>query len=873
MTKKTAIKLILRVTKFAGAILVIAVGLVFLQVAKVALAQTIITVDLKINGQDGVPGPVDVNQGGMMNVTWTVTPLGLPSINCPASGWWSGNKSYPTGSESVPVPSTSGSLRLACTISATEGGSDEVFFNVVGAATGVELRANGQAGSITVDSGTSVNLSWTTTNNPYLCQANWGVAGHLVDVNGGSEQVTVSSTTTFTVTCQRVGSPDSSASVTVQIGSVPPPPPPGGFSRLDFCTSYGDIVANIGFPSVPIPPAEANMVQIGDGGPSASFLTISPWPASLVKVVAGFVPGNTYFFKGYYVQGATYIITPWVSIIADASMPPCVGAPPPPPPPPPPPVTLDCSPPEWTDQFTKVSIEPLPENVVTVTYSGLAPGSTVDLTNPPVAPSPSLPNPFIVPEDLSKLPAPFAANTSNYLESPVGEQAHRDQNITALNSQDFNEYNRAAQKAAPVFMTDDLRVNYVKYVNNKPALKEAANTYSDYNGANPKTVAQMVTDYEAPVPPSHGGNQATWDTTWGLYWSKMPTAVDEYYLGFVNYLFAFGNPAWQAITNPDPSGASGYCPFPKKTFFFNMPNYFRAASVTNQINQLMVPKAAQSSRSDFAQNPGKVATSNENIQAENKEQKDNIIISTIKKLLKISLRFVNIVKDAYAQEDAASLDKCPIPIPILPNDKQGGGLYCHLLETLSGNTPNLIVADGDTCNDKIHCTIHVSLQTIILGVPNADGTGGSIGTIGHSWDSCTANKDSTGLITISYNCTITVRLYRTYYFPWLATAWNNSTYSDKADSIAILGSGLTGPDGQQTGRPGDYGLFTPKGVEPTVFSQGKNLPAADSASGNGGVIKQRFLGAVDCAKEFSRDKALKPLALQGSITYSPECGF
>lgn len=221
---------------------------------------------------------------------------------------------------------------------------------------------------------------------------------------------------------------------------------------------------------------------------------------------------------------------------------------------------------------------------------------------------------------------------------------------------------------------------------------------------------------------------------------------------------------------------------------------------------------------------------------------------------------VNPVKEVLAQDEdpAPPPPSCTYnPIPVQLNDREGGGPFCPL-PLLPGNVSQLV--DGASCDggDNIHCHFPWNYNTGGSGRPPFNVPNDS------RWDGgqCSPVMNAAGVQT-GWNCQTTIRVYPIYYFPWLAPIWNNTTYSDTGDSIAITNSNAGQPDEQKTGRPGLFNFFMPKATDPTVHPRGKNLPSEDAAPGQ--EIRQRFFGAEDCQKNFVKDIALKPIALQNLL--------
>ena len=520
----------------------------------------------------------------------------------------------------------------------------------------------------------------------------------------------------------------------------------------------------------------------------------------------------------------------------------------------------------FTDQLTKIVLEPKE-------YTFVREGKETD---PPI----HLEYTFTIDVDFSKLSAIFAPPNSDYLESRYQSEDHRQENILDLKSSDFNLFHGPGQKAAPKVMPDQLRVEYVNYVYNKPELAESANEYADINGQNPRTIYGLVASGDPnlqlpdldpntanPTPPSWGGDKDVWQNGWAKYWEKIPTAVSEFYYGIFTFPLVVGAKDLELVKQ-------GVCPKSRRVYFV-LPEYFRTTSIANQVNQLIVPKQAQSSGAKFVEENLEASANIPKtllakiIQTCLKPFLNNPISETLRKVVKISLNFVSPIKDAYAAilppEGWGEL--CPAPIPILPNKKEGTGPFCSFPpnDPIDGD-PQLEA--GESCQNVkspnklddgtlVKCSFKSQKFVTELRIKNP------------GWDSCEQIGTDPDTGEPIYKCQLTIRVFPTFFIPWLAPIWNNAAYSDKDDAIAVFGAGKTGKSGQETGRPGVYSFFKPKSVDFAVFPQGNNLPSKEQGAAD--EIKQRFFGATDCNKEFSRDVALKPKALQETLGIKNKC--
>lgn len=495
-----------------------------------------------------------------------------------------------------------------------------------------------------------------------------------------------------------------------------------------------------------------------------------------------------------------------------------------------------CANPLYTNQFTKAVLQP--QEFVFEKEGTDGQPFTLEKT-------------FEVEIDFSKLSAIFASPNSNYLESKFQNEEHRHANIINSNSVVFNQFHGPGQKAAPKIMVDELKVKYVKYIYEHPHLPEADHKYTDINGQDPARIYDLITSRRfsyPPSPPEAGQDRTEWLATWGQYWEKIPTAVNEFYYG----VFIF--PIIDRLERIKEFEEKGVCVDSARRKYFVLPDYFRTTSIANQINQIIVPKEAQSSTAKFWDNTlastltaPKTALAKV-IQKCSEFFSDTSLTKLLQKVVKISFNLVNPIKDVYARVPIPNtLPECPQPIPILPKDKKGSGPFCSFPAAAPDGTPQL--ESGEQCQN-VQSSNKLDSGTLVKCKfkSNPFFSQRAINAAG-SWDTCNPLPGN------RFKCTLTIRAYPIFYVPWLAPIWNNTTYSDKEkDQIAVVNTP------QRTGKPGILAFFKPKSVDSTVFPEGKNLPSKEQESAQ--EIKQRFFGAVDCAKEFTRNIALKPKALQ-----------
>lgn len=517
---------------------------------------------------------------------------------------------------------------------------------------------------------------------------------------------------------------------------------------------------------------------------------------------------------------------------------------------------------------------------------------------------PSGPVKFLI--DFSELQALFGASNSDYLEGKFQEDNHAKVNLLGTNSsQEFNSFHGPGQKAAPKIMVDTLKKNYVEYVYNKPSLPEADNRYTNIKGEDPQRIYELVNRYGLPNPPTassaNAENQA-WLNTWGLYWEKIPTAYSEFYTGYLEFRLAVGNLQLGLIEN------GKNCPTPIRTIQFIMPEFWRTTSVSNQLNQVIVPCAAQSWHHGADKDSNQCGSQlSGSIQNNNEDYSGNIfskvvsfckdlianstkgLAKTLRKVIQVSFDLLSPIKTAYAQTQPVA-DRC---VKSLPKGKQGNAPYCAL--------PPGQLQIGDSCNNKnnpnkldrnnpnVICTFYLTWSRTL----NLDTTPGN-------FDQCNINGDNA-------TCFITVKIWPVLRIPWLAEIWNNTTYSNQEQKVKSY---------QQTGRPGIYSFFAPRGITDNEFTESelkaicndKSDPRSQDACNAVKEIniicqdfspflsslrkecldainhyklipgevsqtdfKERFIGATDCAKEFVRDIALKPKALQEALGIKQQC--
>ncbi|MBI4137702.1 MAG: hypothetical protein HY472_00445, partial [Candidatus Sungbacteria bacterium] len=233
-----------------------------------------------------------------VNLNWGCSGFNL--LPPDASGSWSGQKAF-GGNERTP-PLSPGIHTYTITCRDAQGGSasDTIVVTVEAppAQVTVDLKANGQDGTLNLAYNSSATLSWTSSSNTTSCRAGGVWAGNKS--SNGSESTgnlapAVSRTYTYSLTCSdnHPSTPDATDTVHVSVQgwlnsfvtpSPPtpsPPPPPASTNRLP--TGYHDGARGqvalsqcraFGWATDPDDPSRPVNVGVRVGG--GSFRTIVP---------------------------------------------------------------------------------------------------------------------------------------------------------------------------------------------------------------------------------------------------------------------------------------------------------------------------------------------------------------------------------------------------------------------------------------------------------------------------------------------------------------------------------------------------------------------------------------------------------------------
>ena len=491
--------------------------------------------------------------------------------------------------------------------------------------------------------------------------------------------------------------------------------------------------------------------------------------------------------------------------------------------------------------------------------------------------------------NFSKLSALFGPSNSNYLEGKFQDQEHKSANISQLDQAGISKFHGPSQKAAPRAMLDPLKVETVRYIFENNTLAESADTYTDFNGNDPKTIYDMQSAYGQPDPETQRGTDA-WTSGWGRYWDKIPTTYSEFYEGRIIFKYARGDAEIQSVISGGP------CPqeLPRQITFI-MPEFFRTTAVSGQLNQVVVPNAAQSDVSNdlvLAQNSSQTAKSvlGKIVESCFKFIKNNPLTENLKKVIGNLPKIFNPLTNVYAEES-------PGCIKILGPGKEGQDPYCALPD------PNNQLQGRENCsnqtdqfkqdkeNENVICTFYIVIP--------ADLPAGEYG------------------------------IWPVFRIPLTSEIWNNTLFADEDEPV-------TGDQGNEAlgpikGRPGVYSFFTPRVVfedeieallrkcdvtaenaisnpacqellnialenpdaQPTaaaciqnafitnpnavlncveyiVASLEKKKPGESNQDALDS-IKRRFVGGTDCSKEFVWHNALYPRAAQQQFGITNDC--
>src|SRR3989344_8250543 len=426
--------------------------------------------------------------------------------------------------------------------------------------------------------------------------------------------------------------------------------------------------------------------------------------------------------------------------------------------------------------------------------------------------------------DFSKLGALFGPTNSDYNEGEYQEKDHKNANISELEPVDISKYNGPGQKAGNQVMLDAVRVKYVDYIWRNSHLPEASDDLTNTNGDNPRRIYDMRNDFgeqlpdldpntSNPTPPSYGGNKNDWQNTWGQYWNKIPTTYDEFYKAYI----VFREESNSNGGHIDKVLNGQYCPdWLDEKITFVIPKYFRTTTTSGQLNQLIVPKVAQSHNSNDLILKNKDADFLEDQKVSRgvlgkiidtclKAFKNNPVSNSLRKVIGYINDFLptlNPSQTVYAQSNqtlpSSDPDSC---MRILIDGKEGQDAYCAFNPSLQDDdieytcTNKIDQYKLDSNNENVICTFKIKWEPKHnpMTIPE-------VGNKPDDFDSCTPIPG-----TVLYRCQVEVSIWPIFKIPWTTEIWNNTLFSDVKESEPFIGS----DEFQQFGRPGVYSWFTP----------------------------------------------------------------
>jgi uncharacterized repeat protein (TIGR01451 family) len=257
---------------------------------KVLISHSLLKVGMDLTfsvGGGGNPQNPDVTlstSSSTVNVNQSFTLTWVPSdaTSCQASSngipWWNGNKSSisTSHSESNSI-ATAGSYTASIQCFGSNGESSflrSVNINVTGGGGGgnpptADIKAGG-LDSLTVTSGQSFNVTWSSTN-----ATNCSVSPISGSGTSGSSPQSISATTTYNLNCSNSSGQSATDSVTVTVSGGPPPPPSGG-SPYFTCS---------------LTPASLSLAQGGGGSYTVYVDSFNGFSGSVSLSVSGLVSG------------------------------------------------------------------------------------------------------------------------------------------------------------------------------------------------------------------------------------------------------------------------------------------------------------------------------------------------------------------------------------------------------------------------------------------------------------------------------------------------------------------------------------------------------------------------------------------------------
>ncbi|MFH0890597.1 MAG: hypothetical protein V1856_01020 [Candidatus Liptonbacteria bacterium] len=224
------------------------------------------TADIKANSSDG---PIDISYGSSAVISWTSTNASSCTVT---PGNWNGT----SGSQTSGNLSYNTTYYLNCT--GTAGSAKDSVLVRVGTPPQItaDIKINGQDAPVTVQQGTSITVSWTSTNASSCTVSPGGWSG-----TSGSQNLSAQNTTTYNLSCSGTAG-NASDSATVNVTNTP--------------QITADIKANSSDGPVTIPYNTA--ATISWTSTNASSCTVSPggWTGTSGSQTSGNLTYNTTYY-------------------------------------------------------------------------------------------------------------------------------------------------------------------------------------------------------------------------------------------------------------------------------------------------------------------------------------------------------------------------------------------------------------------------------------------------------------------------------------------------------------------------------------------------------------------------------------------------
>jgi hypothetical protein len=173
------------------------------------------TITASANGGPDTSGTLTVNNSANVSVEWNST----DATSCTAGGTGAGFSTggNPGGTDPVTRPASGQSRTFTVTCTGPGGTSAPATVTVTTSAALPTVTLT--ASPTNVSQGSNTTLTWTSTNAT-TCTGSNGWSGNKTPVSGGSQSVTVTGDTTYTITCTNGGL--SSGPVSVSVNSTSP---------------------------------------------------------------------------------------------------------------------------------------------------------------------------------------------------------------------------------------------------------------------------------------------------------------------------------------------------------------------------------------------------------------------------------------------------------------------------------------------------------------------------------------------------------------------------------------------------------------------------------------------------------------------------